>query len=130
MLGREVRTPYQVALGTSTPDKYEQVKPYGAYVMSLKNTLNHAHRVVRKHLRAKATRRADAYDVKSNLNSYNVGDLFGMLMSIPLSKTDVTNCSLHTLARTWWSTSGTTGITLCKQVLVAVKPNPCTTISL
>ena len=50
MIGREVTLPHEVTVGGSTPDRFEQVQNHGAYVMNVRNQLNLAHDVARKHL--------------------------------------------------------------------------------
>ena len=75
MLGREVRLPAEVIVGSSTCHPGEEVALYGHYVNQLRDRLQSAHDVARKHLRESALRQKDAYDAKLSVNSYQPGDL-------------------------------------------------------
>jgi hypothetical protein len=78
MLGREVRMPYEVIVGNSA-GKYERVTTYGDYVSQLRQQLNNAHEVARKHLQQTALRQEERYDSKCLVNQYDPGDLVWLL---------------------------------------------------
>ena len=73
MLGREVRLPVEIMLGSLTSDM-EPITRYGDYVESLRFKLKHAHDVCRKHLERSAYKQKTNYDVKQNLVIYQPGD--------------------------------------------------------
>jgi hypothetical protein len=75
MLGREVRLPVEVMLGSAAPNDEEDVTSYGEYVSKLRDRMQHAHAVARKHLKGAAVRQKDAYDAKKSLHVYQPGDL-------------------------------------------------------
>jgi len=75
MIGREVTLPHEVTVGGSTPDRFEQVQNHGAYVMNVRNQLNLAHDVARKHLGKSVMKNKVLYDAKQHLRKYKVGDL-------------------------------------------------------
>ena len=71
MLGREVRSPVEVMLGTH---KTIESISYGGYVTIIRNKMCKAHEVCRNHLSLAAKRRKTRYDVKQNLKRYQPGD--------------------------------------------------------
>ena len=80
MLGREVKLPHEVIFGSSIEnEKYTKVSNYGVYVCDLKNTLQKAHEVARKHLNKSAERQQIRYDAKVFLNNFKEGDIVWML---------------------------------------------------
>ena len=74
MLGREVRLPVEVMYGTKTTSEGE-LNSYGEYVSQLRDRMQHAHDVARKHLEKSATRQKELYDVKVKLETYTPGSL-------------------------------------------------------
>ena len=75
MFGREARLPIEVILGIRATSTGEEVASYGDYVNSLKERMQVAHDLARKHLGQNALRMKESYDAKKNLNQYNRGDL-------------------------------------------------------
>jgi hypothetical protein len=73
MLGREVRLPAELCWGSRT-DTGEDITSYGDYVNKLRDKIQHAHFVARKHLEIATKRQKDYYDVKKYLMNYNEGD--------------------------------------------------------
>ena len=57
MLGREVRLPAELMYGSQCNENWE-TQSYGQYVDHLRNKMQHAHEVVRKHLASSAKRQA------------------------------------------------------------------------
>lgn len=74
MLGREVRLPAELMYGSQCNENWE-TQSYGQYVEHLRNKMQHAHEVARKHLASSAKRQAEIYDSKLSVYKYNVGDL-------------------------------------------------------
>jgi transposase InsO family protein len=74
MLGREVRLPVEVMVGSGENENSE-VASYGDYATDLREKLHHAHEVARKHLSTSAIRQKQTYDAKKNVHQYTVGDL-------------------------------------------------------
>ena len=72
MLGREVRKPVDIMLGTHT---HESHASYGDYVWKLKERLQHAHDVARNHLQTAQKRQKLLYDTKVHQQEYTIGDL-------------------------------------------------------
>ena len=75
MFGREARLPIEVILGIGATSTGEDEASYGDYVNSLKERMQVAHDLARKHLGWNALRMKESYDAKKNLNQYNRGDL-------------------------------------------------------
>ncbi|CAG2232188.1 unnamed protein product [Mytilus edulis] len=73
MLGREIRFPVEVTQAKVLVQGEVQVNP-GDFVCELRERLQKAHSVARKHLSANAQRRKDYYDQKVNLVIYNIFD--------------------------------------------------------
>ena len=73
MLGREVRLPVETMLGAS-PDDADEVVSYCAHVSSIRDHLQHAHEVARKHLQASSKRQKDSYDAKKSFHRFEPGD--------------------------------------------------------
>ena len=73
MLGREVRLPAELMYG-GTCNYNHAVQRYGDYVEHLKERMQHAHDVARKHLSVTAKRQAEIYDSKLVIYHYKVGD--------------------------------------------------------
>ena len=75
MFGREARLPIEVILGIGTTSTGEEVTSYGEYVNALKERMQVAHDLARKHLGRNALRMKESYDAKMSINQYNRGDL-------------------------------------------------------
>ncbi|MES9880687.1 MAG: reverse transcriptase domain-containing protein [Sedimenticola sp.] len=63
MLGRETRLPAELVFGSTTQDQ-QRVSSYGEYVEDLKERMQKAHAVARKHLHVAATRHKELYDTR------------------------------------------------------------------
>ena len=74
MLGRQVRLPAELMFGSHTRSEGE-ITSYGEYVDWVKEHLQTAHAVARKHLETAARCQKESYDAKLSLNSYEPGDL-------------------------------------------------------
>lgn len=75
MLGREVRLPCEiVAEGNSIWKTQETTCIWGEYALNVRERLQKAHCVARKHLQVNAKRRKDFYDSNSKLLQYKVGE--------------------------------------------------------
>lgn len=81
MLGREVRLPAEVMFGSQTT-KLEEITTYGEYVEKLKERMQHAHELARKHLSAVGRRQKQSYDAKLSFHRYSEGDLVWYLTDI------------------------------------------------
>ena len=73
MLGREVRLPAEVAWGSLTRNEGE-IGSYGEYVALLREKMQRAHQVARRHLQVAAKRQKSGHDIKMSLNKYKPGD--------------------------------------------------------
>ncbi|CAC5426773.1 unnamed protein product [Mytilus coruscus] len=65
MLGREVRIPAELAYGSTTKYIPQDITSYGEYVDYLKEHMQIAHDVARKHLSSEARRHKEIYDTKN-----------------------------------------------------------------
>ena len=74
MLGREVRLPAELMYGGQCNGD-NSIQSYGDYVEHLKATMEHAHKIARKHLQTSAKRQAETYDAKLSVYHYKVGDV-------------------------------------------------------
>lgn len=81
MLGREVRLPAEVMFG-SLSSEGEEIATYGDYVDLLKQRMQHAHDLARKHLSSVAKRQKQTYDAKLSFHKYHEGDLVWYLTDI------------------------------------------------
>ena len=70
MLGRETRGPGEFFSFSSV----DQEENYGTYVSKLKNRLEKAHQIVRKHLSSSVQRQKGRHDAKAALHKFQVGD--------------------------------------------------------
>ena len=75
MFSREARLPIEVILGIGTTSTGEEVTSYGEYVNALKERMQVAHDLARKHLGRNALCMKESYDAKMSINQYNRGDL-------------------------------------------------------
>ena len=74
MLGREVRLPAEIMFGKHNTDD-EEVVSYGQYVEKLRERMETAHDVARKHLEANSKRHKQIYDSKGTYHQYQPGDM-------------------------------------------------------
>ena len=74
MLGREVRLPFEITNEGKTMGVPEDNITWGDHTWKIRERLQRAHGVARKHLEANAKRRKDFYDTKVKLFDYNVSD--------------------------------------------------------
>ena len=79
MMGREVRLPAEVMYGTRRNDPAEEFSSYGEFVSSLRDRMQQAQDLARKHLAASSKRQKEYYDLRSTLHVYNPGDLVWVL---------------------------------------------------
>ena len=75
MLGRQVRLPSELLFGSGTNHVGEEITSYGDYVDKLKERMQKAHEITRKHLNQVAERQQRDHDFKINLNRYKQGSL-------------------------------------------------------
>ena len=68
MLGREVRLPAELMYGSQNLSS-DNITSYYQYVDKLRDSIQHAHSIARKHLAANAKRQAEIYD--SHLSMFN-----------------------------------------------------------
>ncbi|CAC5421923.1 unnamed protein product [Mytilus coruscus] len=74
MLGREVRLPYELLHKGHPLDPNEADTSWGNHALKIKERMQRAHCVARKHLEVTCKRRKDYYDNKTNLYEYKVSD--------------------------------------------------------
>ena len=74
-LGREVRLPAELVFGCATDKARQNVTNYGDYVDGIREKLNLAHSIARKHLKSSCKRSKAIYDTKMLFNNYNIGDV-------------------------------------------------------
>ena len=79
MLGHEVRLPAELMYGGQCNGD-NSIQSYGDYVEHLKATMEHAHKIARKHLQTKSKRQAETYDAKLSVYYYKSAMLCGLLM--------------------------------------------------
>ena len=72
MLGREVRTPIEIALGVDRPDT--DLRDHDDYAADIAATMEESHRLAREHLATSTARQKRDYDTKLSVNNYKVGD--------------------------------------------------------
>ena len=80
MMGREVRLPAELVFGSIENYQNQEITSYGEYVDSLRERMQHAHDVARKHLDHAAQRSRDIYDTKVLVNKYQPGDAVWSLL--------------------------------------------------
>ena len=73
MLGREVRLPAETMLGTG-PCSSDEVVSYGSQVSEIRNRMQLAHDIARKHLKTSSRRQKDCYDAKKCFHRFEPGD--------------------------------------------------------
>ncbi|CAC5410262.1 unnamed protein product [Mytilus coruscus] len=74
MLGREVRLPFELLNKGNPLDTNEGDTSWGNHALKIKERMQRAHCVVRKHLEVNCKRRKDYYDNKTNLYECKVSD--------------------------------------------------------
>ena len=74
MLGREVRLPVEVMLG-SGDNADAELASYGHHISKIRDCMQKAHDVTRTHLGASARRQKQCYDAKMCFYKFKVGDL-------------------------------------------------------
>ena len=80
MTGREARLPAELAFTSGTSINHgEKVTSYGEYVETLKNKMQRAHEIARKHLHVASKRNKELYDTKVSINKYSEGVLVWLL---------------------------------------------------
>ena len=89
-MGREVRLPAELLFGSTISDQEGEITTYGDYVDVLRDRMQHAHQVARKHLSSTAKRRKELYDTKVALNRYSQGRW-----------ESCQNCNQHTVDHSW-----------------------------
>ena len=75
MLGREVRTPIEFALGIDRPMGDQEVSRYHEYAADLADSMIEAGRIARDNLCGAAARQKRNYDVRLSVNNFEAGDL-------------------------------------------------------
>ena len=73
MMGRDVRLPAELVFGSLGTYHDQEVMSYGDFVDSLRERMQHAHDVARKHLDSAAKRSRKIYDNRVLQNKYSVG---------------------------------------------------------
>ena len=86
MFGREVHLPIEV-LYLSDANADGEVATYGEYVHKLRERLQRAHAITRRHLGNSANRQKQAYDAKLSFHQYNPGDLVWYFSDLKQIKT-------------------------------------------
>lgn len=75
MLGKEVRLPAEIVVGTPENRTGEEIASYGQYVDTIRDRMQCAYDVARQHLKDAAARQKRTYDAKGCFHKYKVGDL-------------------------------------------------------
>jgi hypothetical protein len=78
-MGREIRLPAELVYGSMTT-KGKEVTSYGDYIDNLREKMQHAHEIARKHIGESADRSKDIYDAKLMVNAYSEGDIIWCLL--------------------------------------------------
>ena len=78
-IGREVRLPAELVFSSRNTCDDLDITSYGEYVDQLRQKMQHAHEVARKHLSSSAKRSKEIYDTKISVNQYEVGDVVWLL---------------------------------------------------
>ena len=74
LFGREIRMPYEIVKEGISFGLEKNSKNWGEHAIKIRDRLHRAHHVGRKHLAINTKRRKDYYDLRSNLNTYEVYD--------------------------------------------------------
>ena len=78
-IGREVRLPAELVFSSKSTCDGLDITSYGEYVDQLRQKMQYAHEVARKHLSCSAKRSKEIYDTKISVNQYQVGDVVWLL---------------------------------------------------
>ena len=78
-IGREVRLPAELVFSSKNTCDGLDITSYGEYVDQLRQKMQYAHEVARKHLSCSAKRSKEIYDTKISVNQYQVGDVVWLL---------------------------------------------------
>ena len=78
-IGREVRLPAELVFSSENTCDGLDITSYGEYVDQLRQKMQYAHEVTRKHLSCSAKRSKEIYDTKISVNQYQVGDVVWLL---------------------------------------------------
>ena len=78
-IGREVRLPAELVFSSKNTCDGLDITSYGEYVDQLRQKMQYAHEVTRKHLSSSAKRSKEIYDTKISVNQYQVGDVVWLL---------------------------------------------------
>ena len=78
-IGREVRLPAELVFSSKNTCDGLNITSYGEYVDKLRQKMQYAHEVARKHLSCSAKRSKEIYDTKISVNQYQVGDVVWLL---------------------------------------------------
>ena len=78
-IGREVRLPAELVFSSKNTCDGLDITSYGEYVDQLRQKMQYAHEVARKHLSSSAKRSKEIYDTKVSVNQYQVGDVVWLL---------------------------------------------------
>ncbi|XP_063961131.1 uncharacterized protein LOC135155571 [Lytechinus pictus] len=73
MLGREVRTPIEIALGVDNSDVNDY--DYDEFASNIVSTMKDAYNIAREHLSSQTQRQKRDYDSRLSVNTYQPGDL-------------------------------------------------------
>ena len=80
MTGRKARLPAELVFSSQTScSRGEKVTSYGEYVEKLKNKMQRAHEIARKHLLVASKRNKELYDIKVAVNRYKEGEVVWLL---------------------------------------------------
>ena len=74
-MGREVRLPAELIFGSENGCDGLEITSYGDYIDCLREKMQHAHRIARRHLSSAAQRNKEIYDAKVALNKYSVSSV-------------------------------------------------------
>ena len=74
-MGREVSLPAELVFGSTGSYHNQEIAFYSDYVDMLKEGMQHAHEIARKHMSSAAVHSKEFYDAKISLNRYKTGDL-------------------------------------------------------
>ena len=78
-IGREMRLPAELVFSSKNTCDGLDITSYGEYVDQLRQKMQHAHEVARKHLSSSAKRSKEIYGTKVSVNQYQVGDVVWLL---------------------------------------------------
>ena len=78
-IGREVSLPAKLVFSSKNTCDGLDITSYGEYVDQLRQKMQYAHEVARKHLSCSAKRSKEIYDTKMSVNQYQVDDVVWLL---------------------------------------------------